>query len=273
MTIKEIIRLSLEEDIQYGDISSTSLNLGDRKSRAHVISKESGVLAGLEIFGATFKEIDETIEITLKKLDGEKVIKGDEIAELTGKALSLLQGERVALNFLQRMSGIATLTSQYVAALGDNPARLLDTRKTTPLLRQLEKYAVRVGGGYNHRFGLFDMVMLKENHIRAAGSITRAVELVRLSDTSHKLEVEVTNQKELAEAVAAKVDRVMLDNMTIPEMRIAVEKYHGQVELEASGNVTLETIGEIASTGVDFISSGSLTHSYKSLDISLLFEE
>ena len=273
MNISEIIRLSLEEDIQYGDISTESLNLGNNQIKARLVCKENGVLAGIDIFTATFHEIDENIVIELKKQDGEHVEKGEVIAELHGKAGSLLQAERVALNFIQRMSGIATLTSKHVAEIGNHRARLLDTRKTTPLLRKLEKYAVKAGGGFNHRFGLFDMVMLKENHIRSAGSITAAVKLVRNNDTSHKLEVEVTNAAELAEAVSAGVDRVMLDNMSVEEMRKAVEQYHGQVELEASGNVTLETIGKIASTGVDFISSGSLTHSYKSLDISLLFEE
>jgi len=273
VNISEIIRLSLEEDIQYGDISTESLNLGNNQIKARLVCKENGVLAGLEIFSATFHEIDESITVKLKKQDGEHVKKGEVIAKLSGRAGSLLQAERVALNFIQRMSGIATLTAKHVAEIGTHRARLLDTRKTTPLLRKLEKYAVKAGGGFNHRFGLFDMVMLKENHIRSAGSITAAVKLVRNNDTSHKLEVEVTNAAELAEAVSAGVDRVMLDNMSIDEMRKAVDKYHGQVELEASGNVTLETIGKIASTGVDFISSGSLTHSYKSLDISLLFEE
>ncbi|MCF7920030.1 MAG: carboxylating nicotinate-nucleotide diphosphorylase [Candidatus Cloacimonetes bacterium] len=273
MTINEIIRKSLEEDIQSGDISTENLGLGDQMSKARLICKENGVMAGLEIFSSVFKEIDESVKITFHKHDGERAAKGELLAELFGKAASLLLAERVALNFLQRLSGIATLTAEYVAAIGDNHARLLDTRKTTPLLRQLEKYAVRAGGGFNHRFGLYDMIMLKENHIRAAGSISKAVEQVRNYDTSHKLEVEVTNLTELAEAVAAGVDRVMLDNMALADMRQAVERYQGQVELEASGNVTLATIGAIASTGVDFISSGSLTHSYKSLDISLLFEE
>lgn len=160
-----------------------------------------------------------------------------------------------------------------VEQLAGTDAKLLDTRKTTPLLRQLEKYAVKVGGGFNHRFGLYDMIMLKENHIRAAGSITKAVEMVKKNNCTYKIEVEVTNLEELKEAVEAKVDRVMLDNMTLDSMKNAVELYKGKVELEASGNVKLETIRKIAETGVDYISSGAITHSYKSLDISLLFRE
>jgi nicotinate-nucleotide pyrophosphorylase (carboxylating) len=171
------------------------------------------------------------------------------------------------------MSGIASLTAKMVEQLAGTHAKLLDTRKTTPMLRCLEKYSVKVAGGYNHRFGLYDMIMLKENHIRAAGSISKAVAMVKKNNCTYKIEVEVTNLEELKEAVEAKVDRVMLDNMSLEKMKEAVELYHGKVELEASGNVRLETIREIAETGVDFISSGAITHSYKSLDISLLFRE
>ena len=207
------------------------------------------------------------------KKDGDNISKGDRLAEISGKAVSILQAERVALNFLQRMSGIATMTNKFVRQIVSFKAKLLDTRKTTPMLREFEKYAVRVGGGFNHRFGLYDMVMLKENHIRAVGSITAAVNRIRKHTTSYKIEVEVTNLRELEEAAKCGVDRIMLDNMSLSEMREAVKKISGKVKLEASGNVTLETIGKIAETGVDFISSGSLTHSYKSFDISLLFEE
>jgi len=169
------------------------------------------------------------------------------------------------------MSGIASLTHDFVTQLEDTEAKLLDTRKTTPLLRQLQKYAVRMGGGFNHRFGLYDMIMLKENHIRAAGSITEAVRRVKINNTSYRVEVEVTNEAELLEAINCGVDRVMLDNMTLDQMKRAVRLYSDKVELEASGNVTLDTVREIAKTGVHFISSGALTHSYKSLDISMLF--
>jgi len=273
MSIEELIRLSLEEDICNGDITTDSLKLEDKHLAAKLIAKEKGVIAGLDIFCKTFAMVDSRTKIEQLISDGEKVEKRDVICLISGSSASMLKAERVALNFLQRMSGIATQTAAMVAGIGDNRAKLLDTRKTTPLLRQLEKYAVRTGGGYNHRFGLYDMVMLKENHILSAGSITSAVKLVKANDTSHKLEVEVTNLEELQEAVSCEVDRVMLDNMSLADMKTAVERFYGKVELEASGNVSLSTISQIAETGVDFISSGSMTHSYKSLDISLIFEE
>lgn len=273
MTIDEIIKKSLEEDIHYGDITTDNLILGDKKMVAYAIAKEAGVISGIAIFKKVFLTVDSSLKVEIKKDNGDTVKKGDQIALVEGNAASILKAERVALNFLQRLSGIASLTARYVKNIGDNKAKLLDTRKTTPLLRQLEKAAVLDGGGYNHRFGLYDMIMLKENHIRSAGSIRGAVNLVRQHDISHKLEVEVTNLEELAEAAEAGADRVMLDNMSIEEMQKAVTQYSGRIELEASGNVTESTIGRIAETGVDFISSGSLTHSYKSLDISLLFEE
>jgi nicotinate-nucleotide pyrophosphorylase (carboxylating) len=273
MDIGEIIRRSLEEDIGYGDITTESLGLNSQKSKAGIFAKSSGVLAGIEIFRETFHQVDNGLEITLYHSDGAILKSGDRIAKIVGRSSSILKGERVALNFLQRLSGIATLTRELVNRIGDHRARLLDTRKTTPLLRQLEKYAVRVGGGYNHRFGLYDMIMLKENHIASVGSISKAIERVRAIDTSHKLEIEVKNLEELKEAALNAVDRVMLDNMCLSEMREAVRLYSGKIELEASGNVNLERISEIAATGVDFISSGLMTHSYKSMDISLIFEE
>ena len=273
MNTEELIRLSLEEDICHGDITTDSLNLEDKHLAARLIAKEKGVIAGLDVFCKTFALVDSRTKIERLRVDGDEVEKGDVLCLLSGSSASMLKAERVALNFLQRLSGIATQTAAMVAEIGDNRAKLLDTRKTTPLLRQLEKYAVRTGGGYNHRFGLYDMLMLKENHILSAGSISKAVELVRKNDTSHKLEVEVTNLQELLEAVSCGVDRVMLDNMSLDDMKQAVTEFHGKVELEASGNVSLSTISQIAETGVDFISSGSMTHSYKSLDISLIFEE
>lgn len=273
MNNREMIQRALAEDLGYGDITTESLQLGDREVRAKLIAKEEGVIAGVETFCATFWEVDS--DVVIKKLvsDGNLVKKGEIICELTGKSNSMLKAERVALNFLQRLSGIASLTRKMVEAIGECDVRLLDTRKTTPLLRVLEKQAVRAGGGYNHRFGLYDMIMLKENHILSAGSITEAVKRVRREDVSHKIEVEVTNLEELTEAVECRVDRVMLDNMSIEEMKEAVELYKGKVEMEASGNINLETIGRVAKTGVDYISSGALTHSYKSMDISLIFEE
>lgn len=273
MDIKEIIKQSLMEDIGSGDITTESLELVKTITQATMIAKEEGVIAGLNIFYEVYKQVDPEIKITLYKRDGDKVINKEPIAKLEGNPASLLKGERVALNFLQRMSGIASQTSKMVEQIAGTDARLLDTRKTTPLLRQLEKYSVKIGGGFNHRFGLYDMIMLKENHIRAAGSIEKAVKVVKKNNCTYKIEVEVTNLEELKEAVEAQVDRVMLDNMSLEDMKQAVELYKGKVELEASGNVRLETIREIAETGVDYISSGSMTHSYKSLDISLLFRE
>jgi len=273
MDVTELIKQSLREDIGSGDITTDSLELVKTITQATIIAKEEGVIAGLNVFYEVFKQVDSDIKITFYKRDGDKVINKEPIAKLEGNPVSLLKGERVALNFIQRMSGIATQTSRMVEQLAGTDAKLLDTRKTTPMLRQLEKYAVKVGGGFNHRFGLYDMIMLKENHIRAAGSITKAVQMVNKNNCTYKVEVEVTNLEELREAVEAKVDRVMLDNMSIEAMKQAVELYKGKVELEASGNVRLETIREIANTGVDFISSGAMTHSYKSLDISLLFRE
>jgi len=273
MNIDKLIELSLEEDIRHGDVTTDNLGIEDRSSTAFLVSKENGILAGIEITFKVFKKIDFSTKCRAFKKDGDKLIKGEKIAEISGKSSSILKAERVALNFVQRISGIASLTARFVEKVSSFNTKILDTRKTTPLLRELEKYAVRTGGGFNHRFGLYDMVMLKENHIRAAGSISKAVEAIKKHNTSYKIEVEVTNSTELEEAVNCKVDRVMLDNMSLDEMKKAVEKYSHKVELEASGNVTLETIEEIAATGVHFVSSGALTHSYKSLDISLLFEE
>lgn len=273
MNVKDLIKQSLMEDIGSGDITTDSLELVKTITQATIIAKEDGVIAGLNIFSEVFKQVDPEINITLYKRDGDKVVNKEEVAKLVGNPVSLLKGERVALNFIQRMSGIASHTARMVEEIAGTEAKLLDTRKTTPMLRYLEKYSVKVGGGFNHRFGLYDMIMLKENHIRAAGSITKAVNMVKKNNCTYKIEVEVTNLEELKEAVEAKVDRVMLDNMSLESMREAVKLYKGRVELEASGNVRLETIREIAETGVDYISSGALTHSYKSLDISLLFRE
>jgi nicotinate-nucleotide pyrophosphorylase (carboxylating) len=263
----------LEEDLGHGCITTRYLHLQRTPKVAFLIAKENGIVAGLDIAKQVFQLVDEQTRFVAYKKDGDFVEKGTELAKIEGEASALLQGERVALNFLQRMSGIATKTKQFVNAIQPHHAKLLDTRKTTPMLRTFEKMAVRTGGGYNHRFGLFDMIMLKENHIRSAGSITNAVSRVKASNTAYKIEVEVTNLEEAQEAFDAGVDRIMLDNMSIEDMRTAVSKYKGRVELEASGNVTLDSIQEIASTGVDYISSGALTHSYKSLDISLLFKE
>ena len=271
--IDEIIRKGLEEDIGSGDITTRYLDLEPQNNIAYIIPKEEGVLAGVDVARLVFRMVDPELKIVLYNKDGDKIMPNEEIMRLEGRPSSILQGERTALNFLQRLSGIATKTAKFVSLLEGTNVKLLDTRKTTPLLRSLEKYAVRVGGGYNHRFGLFDMVLIKENHIRACGSITEAVNRISKHNTSYKIEVEVTNLKEVDEAAKAKVDRVMLDNMTPTQIRKAVKKYKDILEFEVSGGITEENIRSFAETGVQFISSGALTHSYKSLDISLLFKE
>jgi len=273
MQLKELIQKALDEDIGSGDITTEYLELPKKKATAYLVAKQEGVLCGLQVAFLTFKLLDDSVKCVAYKKDGDQLKKGERFAKIEGYSASVLQGERVALNFLQRLSGIATFTKSFADRVKGYDVKVLDTRKTTPLLRALEKYAVKTGGGYNHRFGLYDMILVKENHIRAAGSITNAVKKIKASNTSYKIEVEVTNLKELDEAVKCGVDRVMLDNMGIDQMKKAVTKYKGKVEMEASGNVTLDTLEQIASTGVDFISSGALTHSYKSLDISLLFTQ
>lgn len=273
MSIDQIIQLSLQEDIGTGDITTTYLDLEPEVSIAFMIAKAPGILAGVDIAFRTFKMLDSSTKVTIYRKDGDAVKPGDEIMRIEGKPASMLQAERTALNFIQRLSGIATKTAIMVKMLEGTQTRLLDTRKTTPLLRQMEKYAVKVGGGFNHRFGLYDMIMLKENHIRAAGGIEAAVAAIKKHNTAYRIEVEVTNLEELALAVAAGVDRVMLDNMDIAQIKEAVKKYRKKIELEVSGGVTEANIAAIAKTGVHYISSGALTHSYKSLDISLLFKE
>lgn len=273
MNLNKLIELALEEDLGTGDITTGFLHVSKKHAVAYLIGKQEGIICGLKVAHEVFLKVDPEIKWVAYKKDGDTVQKGEEIAKIEGYSDSLLMAERVALNFLQRMSGIASLTRKHVDLIKPYKARLLDTRKTTPLLRNLEKYAVKVGGGFNHRFGLYDMIMLKENHIRAAGSITKAVQKIKEHNTSYKIEVEVTNLHELEEAFNNQVDRVMLDNMNLEQIKECVELFGGKVELEVSGNVKLNTIEAIAATGVDYISSGSLTHSFNSLDISLLFKE
>ncbi|MDD3523164.1 MAG: carboxylating nicotinate-nucleotide diphosphorylase [Candidatus Cloacimonetes bacterium] len=273
MLLDEIIRKSLEEDLGSGDITTRYLDLEPKICTAYMIAKAEGILAGTDVARQVFKAVDPELKITLYRKDGDFVAPKDEIMRVEGKPSSILQAERTALNFLQRLSGIASQTRRMVNAMAGTSTRLLDTRKTTPLLRALEKYAVRVGGGLNHRHGLYDMIMLKENHIRAAGGISAAVSRIQQQNASYKIEVEVTNLDELEEAVAAKVDRVMLDNMSIKDIKAAVKRFGKKVELEISGGVTEDNIMQYAKTGVHYLSSGALTHSYKSLDISLLFKE
>ncbi|HES59401.1 MAG TPA: carboxylating nicotinate-nucleotide diphosphorylase [Caldithrix sp.] len=272
--ITDIIQNALFEDLGSGDVTTNWIIPKDLQLKGTLLAKANGIIAGLEVFVSVFKFIDEKVEIDFQINDGEKVEKGTMIANVSGSGRALLSGERVALNLLQRMSGIATQTNLFVSVVKGTKTKILDTRKTVPGLRVLDKMAVQIGGGLNHRFGLFDMVLIKDNHISAAGSITKAVERVRVKNKNKlKIEVEVKNQSELNEAIGLNVDRILLDNMTIEEMCEAVKITDGRIPLEASGNITLENVRAIAETGVDFISSGMLTHSVKALDISFLIED
>lgn len=268
--IDKIVEQVLLEDIGTGDITSDSIVPYDLKAKGIIKTSEEGVVAGLDIAHLIFKKLDPEIIFQEKIKDGVKVARGKVLAEISGSARTILKGERVALNFLQRMSGIATITSKFCQEVKDFPVRIVDTRKTTPGLRVLEKYAVLMGGGYNHRFGLYDAVLIKDNHIAVAGGIKSAVNSVR-KQISHtvKIEVEVENLSQLQEALEMKVDIVMLDNMELETMKEAVKIVKGKALIEASGGITLKKVREIAQTGVDLISVGALTHSVKSLDISM----
>jgi nicotinate-nucleotide pyrophosphorylase (carboxylating) len=271
--IERIIRTALEEDLGLGDITTEATILPGGSARADLVAKEDFTLAGLDVAAAVFEQLDPHVAFEKISEDGHKVRKGEVIAWIKGAPNVLLQGERVALNLMQRMSGIATMTAAYVAEVAGTHATVVDTRKTVPGLRALDKYAVRMGGGRNHRIGLFDGVLIKENHIDAAGGITAAVERARLRlPHTLKIEVETTNLKEVEEALAVKADVIMLDNMSLEQMREGVDLIAGRALVEASGNVTLERIGAIAETGVDLISVGALTHSVRAADISMLFK-
>lgn len=268
--IDKIIEQALLEDIGTGDITTESIIPSNLKAKGIIKTSEEGVVAGLDIVFLVFKKLDSEICFQSKIKDGNKILPGEILGEITGPARTILKGERVALNFLQRMSGIATITSKFCQQVKDFPVRIFDTRKTTPGLRILEKYAVRMGGGHNHRFGLYDAVLIKDNHIAVAGGIKSAVNSVRkqISYTA-KIEVEVENLSQLQEALKVQVDTIMLDNMDLETMKEAVKMVKGEALIEASGGITLEKVREIAQTGVDLISVGALTHSVKSLDISM----
>jgi nicotinate-nucleotide pyrophosphorylase (carboxylating) len=268
--VDKIIEQALLEDIGTGDITTESIIPSNLKAKGIIETSEEGIVAGLDIARLVFQKLNSDITFQEKIKDGTKIARAKILAEITGSTRTILKGERVALNFLQRMSGIATITSKFCQEVKDLPVRIVDTRKTTPGLRILEKYAVRMGGGYNHRFGLYDAVLIKDNHIAAAGGIKSSVNSVR-KQISHtvKIEVEVENLSQLQEALEMKVDVIMLDNMNLDVMKKAVKTAKGKVLLEASGRVTLENIRKIAQTGVDLISIGALTHSVKSLDISM----
>ena len=267
--IKEIVRRALAEDLGTGDVTSVPIIPPLARLYGEFLAKEAGVLAGMDVVEEVFRQVDETIVLTPLRQAGDPFEAGDILATVSGYGPGILIGERVALNLLQRMSGVATSTRAYVRATAGTRARILDTRKTMPGLRVLDKLAVRLGGGTNHRIGLYDMVLIKDNHIEAAGSITAAVARVREKGIELPIEVEIDSLEQLDEALAAQVERIMLDNMDNAAMREAVERVAGRVELEASGGVTLERVPEIAATGVDYISVGALTHSVKALDISL----
>ncbi len=274
-----LIRLALKEDISNEDVSTNAVIKEYKKGTVQLICKQSGVICGLEVFARTFKILDPATEIKFYAKDGDKVAKSRHIADLTGDIRVLLQGERTALNYLQRMSGIATYTAQVAELLKGSKTKLLDTRKTTPNMRLFEKYAVRCGGGNNHRYNLSDGVMLKDNHIGAAGGITAAVKAAKeYSSFVRKIEVEVETLEQCREALQAGADIIMLDNMSVEDMKKAEAIHHqkkavamidGKALTECSGNVTKENITAIISTGVDFVSSGALTHSAPILDLSL----
>jgi len=268
-SLKKLIEQALAEDLGPGDVTSEATIRAESSSVAVMLAKQDLVLAGIEIARAVFTHLDPNIQFTAHGKDGDKVKSGTELAILSGNTRSLLAGERVALNLLQHLSGIAELTAKYVAKVAGTRAQVLDTRKTLPGLRQLEKYAVRMGGGKNHRMGLYDMVLIKDNHIKAAGGIASAVACAKTKAGPLRIEVEVKTLDEVREALAAKADIIMLDNMHVDSMREAVRLIDHRALIEASGNVTLETVRAIAETGVDLISVGSLTHSSPAADISM----
>ncbi|RKI41004.1 carboxylating nicotinate-nucleotide diphosphorylase [bacterium D16-51] len=266
----KLIMQALEEDITSEDISTNAVMPEYQKGRVELICKQDGIIAGLLVFCRVFELLDDTVTFELYVKDGDAVKKGDLMAVVTGDIRALLSGERTALNFLQRMSGIATYTHSIAELLKGSKTILLDTRKTTPNMRIFEKYAVKVGGGSNHRYNLSDGVMLKDNHIGAAGSIAKAVAMAKsYASFVHKIEVEVENLDMVKEAVEAGADIIMLDNMTAEEMKKAVQIIDGRALTECSGNVTKENIQNIVDVGVDYISSGALTHSAPIMDISL----
>ena len=268
--IEKIVENALKEDIGSGDLTTESLFSEETRRKAVIIFKEEGILAGLPVAGMVFKKLESGILWEEIKMDGEGVERGQVVAELTGSLRAILKGERTALNFLQRLSGIATLTARFVEAIADFPVKILDTRKIAPGLRVLDKYAVRVGGGLNHRFGLYDGVIIKVNHIRAVESIFKAIELVRKNiPQGIKIEVETSTLDEVREALEAQADIIMLDNMPLDMVKEAVSIIGGRALVEVSGGVTLENVRDIAATGVDFVSVGALTHSPKAIDVSL----
>ena len=270
MQADKLIRMALQEDITSEDVSTNAVMRSAVKGTVDLIAKEDGIIAGLDVYARVFQILDEKTEISFNFKDGDAVKKGDLLGTVTGDIRVLLSGERVALNYLQRMSGIATYTKQVSKLLEGSKVTLLDTRKTTPNCRVVEKYAVRIGGGCNHRYNLSDGVLLKDNHIGAAGSVAKAVAMAKeYAPFVRKIEIEVETMEQVKEAVEAGADIIMLDNMTPEMMKEAVELIAGRAQTECSGNITKENIAKILETGVDFVSSGALTHSAPILDISM----
>ncbi|GAB4545640.1 MAG: carboxylating nicotinate-nucleotide diphosphorylase [Anaerolineales bacterium] len=269
--ILEHIRRALDEDVGAGDATTESIVPVAARMNGRIIAKQNGVVAGVEVARAVFHLLDESIQFEALIQDGQRVSAQGEVIRLSGHARSLLTGERTALNYLGRMSGIATLTNQFVEAVKGTNAKILDTRKTAPTLRALDKLAVKLGGGENHRMGLYDMILIKDNHIDFAGGMEEAVRRARKFRGELEIEVEARTLPEVETALNLKVERILLDNMSIEMMKAAVDLNRGRAKLEASGNVSLETVRAIAESGVDFISIGALTHSARVFDFSLQF--
>jgi nicotinate-nucleotide pyrophosphorylase (carboxylating) len=266
--ILDAIRRALAEDIGPGDATTNSIVPADAVMHGQIIAKQDGIIAGLDVAQAAYQMVDGGVDFHSKAGEGERVTNRQVLALVSGHARSLLTAERTALNFLGRISGIATLTGQFVEAIAGTKAIILDTRKTAPGLRMIDKLAVRRGGGQNHRIGLYDMILIKDNHIDYAGSITEAVRRVRSARTGLEVEVEARTLEDVREALSVRVERILLDNMPVEMMAEAVRLTAGQAKLEASGNVSLDTVRRIAETGVDYISIGALTHSAKVFDVS-----
>jgi len=266
------IEAALREDMPEGDVTSESVIPAEARSEASFLAKEDGVLAGLEVASRVFARIDPSVIFIERFRDGSSFRKGDKLARVKGPTVALLKGERTALNFLQHLCGVATITRRYVDAIAGTKTKILDTRKTTPGLRLLEKYAVKLGGGTNHRLSLSDMVLIKDNHLHFVGNVAEAVRRARSKARSGlRIEVEADSLLQVREALAAGADMILLDNMPLETMNQAVALVHGRVPLEASGNMTLDRVRAVAETGVDFISVGALTHSARAVDISMDF--
>lgn len=274
LTPEALIQAALQEDIREGDHTTLACVPANARQQARLVAKETGIIAGIDIVKEVYRQVDEQLQLIIHAGDGTIVHPGDVVMTLDGSAQSILTGERLMLNYLQRMSGVATLTRRFVEACQSYPAKILDTRKTTPLMRRFEKLAVKIGGGENHRFGLYDMVMIKDNHIAYAGGITQAIETVlqylQKNTLNLRIEIETTNTREIEEVLkVGQVHRIMLDNFTPEAAKAAVELIDGRYETEISGGVNLSTVRAYAASGADFISVGALTHSTKSLDLSL----